>query len=37
MAMLLAFVGEIKAQLPAVTLKDMSGKTVNTTELSNDG
>ena len=37
MAMLLAFVGEIKAQLPAVTLKDMSGKTVNTAELSNDG
>lgn len=37
MAMLLAFVGEIKAQLPAVTLKDISGKTVNTAELSNDG
>ncbi|MBO5468001.1 MAG: TlpA family protein disulfide reductase [Prevotella sp.] len=37
MAMLLAFVGEIKAQLPAVTLKDMSGKMVNTAELSNDG
>lgn len=37
MAMLLAFVGEIKAQLPAVTLKDMSGKTVNTAELSKDG
>lgn len=37
MAMLLAFVSEIKAQLPAVTLKDMSGKTVNTAELSNDG
>lgn len=37
MAMLFAFVGEIKAQLPAVTLKDMSGKTVNTAELSNDG
>lgn len=37
MAMLLAFVGEIKAQLPAVTLKDMGGKTVNTAELSNDG
>lgn len=37
MAMLLAFVGEIKAQLSAVTLKDMSGKTVNTAELSNDG
>lgn len=37
MEMLLAFVSEIKAQLPAVTLKDMSGKTVNTAELSNDG
>ncbi len=33
----MAFVGELKAQLPAVTLKDMSGKTVNTAELSNDG
>lgn len=38
--LLLLFVsllGEVKAQLPAVTLKDISGKTVNTAELSNDG
>lgn len=32
-----SFLGEVKAQLPAVTLKDISGKTVNTAELSNDG
>lgn len=28
---------EIKAQLPAVTLKDITGKTVNTDTLSNGG
>lgn len=35
--LLVAFIGEIRAQLPAVTLKDISGKTVRTDELSNDG
>lgn len=32
-----SFIGEMRAQLPAVTLKDISGKTVRTDELSNDG
>lgn len=31
------FAGEADAQLPAVTLKDLAGKTVNTAELNNDG
>lgn len=35
--LLVSFIGEIRAQLPAVTLKDISGKTVRTDELSNDG
>lgn len=35
--LLLALVGEVQAQLPSVTLKDINGKTVNTAELSNDG
>lgn len=32
-----SFIGEMQAQLPAVTLKDITGKTVRTDELSNDG
>lgn len=31
-----SLLGEVKAQLPAVTLKDISGKTVRTDTLSND-
>lgn len=37
LCLFVAIVGEIRAQLPAVTLKDISGKTVRTDELSNDG
>ncbi|MCR5159776.1 MAG: TlpA family protein disulfide reductase [Prevotella sp.] len=36
-AAMLAFVGTMSAQLPSVTLKDISGKSVNTAELKNDG
>ncbi len=32
-----AIVGEVSAQLPAVTLKDINGKTVQTDKLSNNG
>jgi len=34
---LVASTGTVQAQLPAVTLKTMDGKTVNTSQLSNDG
>ncbi len=37
MMLLMAVVGEAQAQLPAVTLKDINGKTVQTDKLSNDG
>lgn len=33
----IALLGEVKAQLPAVTLKDINGKTVSTDTLSNGG
>ena len=36
-AALLAIVSTVAAQLPSVTLKDISGKTVNTAELKNGG
>ena len=35
--LLMAFVSSAFAQLPAVSLKDISGNTVNTAELKNDG
>lgn len=37
LATMLAFVCNAAAQLPSVSLKDLSGKTVNTAELKNDG
>lgn len=37
MILFLATMGEAKAQLPTVTLKDISGKTVTTDTLSNNG
>lgn len=37
MILFLAAMGEAKAQLPTVTLKDISGKTVTTDTLSNNG
>lgn len=37
MLLFVSFIGEMQAQLPAVTLKDITGKTVRTDELSNDG
>ena len=37
LAALLAFVVNAFAQLPSVSLKDISGKTINTAELKNDG
>ena len=36
-ALLMAFVSSAFAQLPAVSLKDISGNSVNTAELNNDG
>ena len=36
-AILAVFVFNLYAQLPSVTLKTLSGKTVNTAELNNDG
>ena len=36
-AVMMAFVGTVCAQLPSVSLKDINGKAVNTTELQNDG
>ncbi len=35
--LLMAVMGEMKAQLPSVTLKDINGKTVQTDTLSNNG
>ena len=37
LALLLLFVGTVSAQLPSVSLKDISGKTVDTAKLHNDG
>ncbi len=37
MLLFMAIVGEVSAQLPAVTLKDINGKTVQTDKLSNNG
>ncbi len=37
MLLFLAVIGEAQAQLPTVTLKDISGKTVTTDTLSNNG
>ena len=37
LALLLAFAGTAFAQLPSVSLKDISGKTIDTAKLSNDG
>ena len=36
-AVLMAFVSTVSAQLPNVTLKDINGKSINTAELKNDG
>ncbi len=37
MLLMMAVMGEVQAQLPAVTLKDINGKTVQTDKLHNDG
>ena len=37
MAIFMAFIGTVSAQLPSVTLKDINGKSINTAELKNDG